>query len=83
MLFDLSFYLNVYEKVVFVVELLELNIVFFFFIRWFYGLCDGFVSEEELDRAVEYGYYCLYCRSKIKRVFVGVSGMFCRILFVF
>ena len=59
-------------------ELPELNIISFFSTRWLHGSCDGLVSEEELDRAAEYGYHCLYCRPKTKRALVGVSGMSCR-----
>lgn len=49
----------------------------FLFCRWLHGSCDGLVNEEELDRAAEYGYHCLYCRPKTKRALVGVSGMSC------
>lgn len=42
--------------------------------RWLHGSCDGLVNEEELDRAADYGYHCLYCRPKTKQTLVGVSG---------
>ena len=43
--------------------------------RWLHGSCDGLMSEEELDRAADYGYHCLFCRPITKRTLVGISGM--------
>lgn len=61
------------------IKLLEFEILcVVLHLRWLHGSCDGLVNEEELDRAAEHGYHCLYCRPKTKRTLVGVSGMSCR-----
>ena len=32
--------------------------------RWLHAICDGLRTEDEAERASEYGYHCLYCRPK-------------------
>ncbi|EDO37588.1 predicted protein, partial [Nematostella vectensis] len=45
--------------------------------RWLHGSCDGLMTEEEVDRAADYGYQCLYCRPKTKCSLGALSGMSC------
>lgn len=32
--------------------------------RWLHGMCDGLCNEDDLERAADYGYHCLYCRPR-------------------
>ncbi|XP_031573347.1 uncharacterized protein LOC116307296 isoform X3 [Actinia tenebrosa] len=42
--------------------------------RWLHGSCDKLLTEDEVDKAAEYGYHCLFCRPKTKRALVCLSG---------
>lgn len=75
MFFESSLLANKFTKDIFMY--IHCNRVIFCH-RWLHGSCDGLVNEEELDRAADYGYHCLYCRPKTKQTLVGVSGMSCR-----
>lgn len=32
--------------------------------RWLHAPCDGIRSEDDAERAADYGYHCLFCRPK-------------------
>lgn len=46
----------------------------YYYSRWLHGSCDKLLTEEEVDKAAEYGYHCLFCRPKTKRALVCLSG---------